>query len=434
MVKVTFLGACKEIGRSGVLLESEASSDRILLDYGVKMEGKDDNFPDHVSGKDITGIVITHSHIDHVGGVPIFFISGNVPIYMTELTLDVSEILLKDMMNISDFYLPFERSEIVKLRKQTRFVNFRQRTKIGASTYITLYNAGHIPGSAMVLVEMDDKNILYTGDINLIPTQLMSAALPPLEELDLLIMESTYGITNHEERESVEKRFVESVSRVINNKGQVLIPAFGVSRSQEIMMVLNKYRVDFPVYVDGMARRIARIYENFNKGFMFRSFQEMADAFHNSHFVMQKNRFHEREDAKSSNGVIIAPSGMLKGGTARMYAESIIRDPNSAIYLVSFQMPDSPGAILLKDHKYAVNRDNLEQTFDVQCEVQFFDFSSHAGQKELIEFAEKCKFKNSNRLIYLVHGDEPNASGLAKELQNKGINAFVAEKSSSIKI
>jgi Cft2 family RNA processing exonuclease len=76
----------------------------------------------------------------------------------------------------------------------------------------------------------------------------------------------------------------------------------------------------------------------------------------------------------------------------------------------------------------------VDQKFDVQCEVKFFDFSSHAGQKELIEFAEKCKFKNSKKLVYLVHGDEPNATGLSKELQNKGINAFVAEKSNSIKI
>jgi putative mRNA 3-end processing factor len=434
LVKITFLGACKEIGRSGVLLESETSSDRILLDFGIKMEGKDDNFPDHVSGKDLTAIIITHSHIDHVGGIPIFFISGNVPVYMTELTLDVSELLLKDMMNISDFYLPFERSEIFKLRNQTRFVNFRQRTKIGVSTFMTLYNAGHIPGSAMVLVEMDDKTILYTGDINFIPTQLMAPASIPLEELDILIMESTYGMTNHEPRESVEKKFVENVTRVIKNKGQVLIPAFGVSRSQEIMMVFNKYNVDFPVFVDGLARRIARIYESYNRGSFFRSFQELTTAFSNSHFVIQKHRFHEREDAKACNGAIVAPSGMLKGGTARMYAESIIRDPNSAIYLVSFQIPESPGAILLKENKYVVNKENTEQKFDVQCEVQFFDFSSHAGQSELIEFVEKCKFKNSNKLVYLVHGDGINTTGLAKELQTKGINAIVAEKSNSVKL
>lgn len=422
MVKVSFLGSCREIGRSAILIESEKSKDSILLDYGIKMTGTDDNFPEHVSGKDLSAIVVTHSHIDHVGGVPIFYISGSVPLYMTELTYEVSEILLKDMMNISDFYLPFEKQEIIKMKRNTRFLNYRNRSKVGENTYITLFNNGHIPGSAMVYVEMDDKKILYTSDFNSNQTMLMSPAVPPAEHVDMVITESTYGNSDHEPRQEVEKKFVENVNRILDNDGRVLVPAFGVSRSQEILMVLNKYGVNYPIFVDGMARRIARIYDTYNS--FFRSWSEMTSAFDKSHFIVQKNRFHERENAKHSKGVIVAPSGMLKGGTARMYAESMIKDPNSAIFLVSYQIPDSPGAQLLNEQKYVTNTKDTEIKEDALCEIQFFDFSSHSGKTQLMEFIERCQFNsNEEKNVFVVHGDEDNALAFTDELNKHGFNA-----------
>lgn len=428
MVKISFLGSCREIGRSAILVESEKTNDRILMDYGIKMSGEEENFPEHVSGKDLTAIVITHSHIDHVGGTPLFYISGSVPLYMTELTFEVSEILLYDMMKISQFFLPFDNKAIVKMRRHIKFLNYKERRKIGTDSYITLFNSGHIPGSSMILLEIDGKTILYTSDFNSVQTQLMDPAIPPLNKIDALITESTYGTSDHDPRIEVEKNFIESINRILDSgDSQVLVPAFGVSRSQEILMVLNKYNIKYPIFCDGMARKIARIYDTYPK--FFRSWREMSGAFDNTHFISQRNRFQEREKAKNTKGIVVAPSGMLKGGTARMYTENIIKNPNSAIYFVSYQMPESPGSVLLNEHKYVLNaRNNNSGTEDVPNEVKRFEFSSHSGKTDLIEFAEHCQFTSKNKKIFIVHGEEEVSIAFSEELKKKGFDSQVPKQ------
>ncbi|MCP4762651.1 MAG: MBL fold metallo-hydrolase [archaeon] len=428
MVKISFNGACKEVGRSAILIESEKTNDSILLDYGVKMSGKEDNFPNHISGKKLKAIVVTHSHIDHVGGVPIFYISGNVPLYMTKLTFEVSQVLLRDMMNISEFFLPFDREAISRLRKNIQFLDFKNRTKVGEDSYLTLLDAGHIPGSAMVLLEMDGKKILYTGDMNSVATQLMHSAVPPKDKIDVLILEGTYGTTDHEQRSKVEKNFIENTNRVLNNGGKVLVPAFGVARSQEILMVLSEYNLKYPIFVDGMARRIGKIYATHDKEF-FKSWKKMNNALNKSHYIIQKERNYERKKAKDTKGVVVAPSGMLKGGTARMYAENILKDPNSAIFLVSYQIPNSPGAVLLEEHKYALDTKNPDEKEDILCEVLRFKFSSHSGKSDLIKFANGCKFTSKKKILFIVHSDKDVAEEFSKTLNNKGFIASAPSQS-----
>jgi putative mRNA 3-end processing factor len=347
---------------------------------------------------------------------------------MTELTFEVSEILLYDMMKISQFFLPFDNKAIVKMRRHIQFLNYKERRKIGVDSYITLLNSGHIPGSSMILLEIDGKTILYTSDFNSVQTQLMDPAIPPLNKIDALITESTYGTSDHDPRIEVEKSFIESVNRILDSgDSQVLVPAFGVSRSQEILMVLNKHNIKYPIFCDGMARKIARIYDTYPK--FFRSWREMSGAFDNTHFISQRNRFQEREKAKNTKGIVVAPSGMLKGGTARMYTENIIKNPNSAIYFVSYQMPESPGSVLLNERKYVLNSRNINSgTEDVPNEVKRFEFSSHSGKTDLIEFAEHCQFTSKNKKVFIVHGEEEVSIAFSEELKKKGFDSQVPKQ------
>ena len=420
MVKIRFLGACGEVGRSGVLIESEDTEDVVLCDYGKKMDGEE-VFPEHVSGKKLSAIVLSHSHVDHCGGIPLFYISGSVPLYSTELTYRVSEILLHDMLKITSQYLPFDKSELYKMRKYTRFLKYGQKKKIGSNTWVTLYNAGHIPGSAMILIEMDGKKILYTGDINTTETQLLKG-VDPLEipQIDAIITETTYGTTDHKPRNETEESFINSVNNILDNEGIVLNAAFGVSRSQEIALVLTKNKEIPRITMDGMARRISKIYISFSD--MLKNPKKFVDSMKKIHFIDQQKRDYERRKASSESGIVIAPSGMLKGGTARYYAENIINGENNAINLVSYQIDGTPGKILLEKGVYIDK--NTQEEIKVKAQINHFDFSSHAGKTDLIEFLNKLKFK-SNKKVFCVHGDEEVMKEFASNISKLG---YLAEK------
>jgi len=435
-MRISFLGSCREVGRSAVLVESEQNDDRILLDYGIKMDGSEENFPSHIRGRDLTAIVVTHAHIDHVGGVPIFFISGSVPLFMTRLTQDISDVLLRDMIEIarnnSNTDLLFDTEVLGRMHRHTRTLRYGERIKVGKGSHITLFSNGHIPGSAMVYVEMDDQAMLYTSDMNSNQTQLMKPVEPLIQQIDALVIESTYGTTDHPPRTEVEQQFIEKVMEILESGGTVLVPAFGVSRSQEILMVLHKY-IDsnkYPIYVDGMARKIGHIYKRYRTN--FRSYGEMKTSLEKSIYISRENTFEQRQEVKQSNGVIVAPSGMLKGGTARMYAEAIIKDPNSAILLVSYQIPGTPGDVLLNNQKYMFN--NKDEQEKIACEVLKFDFSSHSGKTQLIDFTLRSNFRDSNKRVFAVHGEEEVALSLVNDMNQLGLNATAPKQGESFKI
>jgi putative mRNA 3-end processing factor len=441
MVKISFLGSVREIGKSAILVESEVTGDTILLDYGTKMSDPDNCFPEHVSGKKLRAIVLSHAHIDHSGALPLFYISGSVPLYCTELTYKITSILLKDMINISEVYLPFDKNEIEEMDEHVHFLEYRERKKITDNIYVTLYNSGHIPGAAITLVEMDGKNILYTSDINMVKTQLMEGCDTDIPEIDCLITESTYGTSNHDPRTEVEDKIITAVKKVITESGKVLIPAFGVSRSQELLMVLLRDGpLPFPVYMDGMARKVARIYlEHPN---MFRDYPALENAIETVHMIVQKKRQMERNQVLNYPGVIIAPSGMLKGGTSRIYSSQLIEDPKSAIYLVSYQADDAPGKVLMDERKYIrkrrygepapeVQEEGLEEDeikVDVDVQVDHYDFTSHSGMDDLVKFAQIMHYRSDVKKVFCVHGDEEVMLSFVETLKNNGFDAYAPEK------
>ncbi len=436
MVKISFLGGCREIGKSAILLESEITGDTILLDYGTKMNDPKSCFPEHVPAKKLKGIVLSHAHIDHSGAIPLFYISGNVPLYCTELTYVITGILLKDMINISEVYLPFDKSEIERMDKFVQYLPYRKRQQIGENIFVTLFQSGHIPGGALTLVEMDGKSILYTSDFNMTQTQLLNPCDTDLPPIDCLIMESTYGTTIHEPRKQVEDRIIAATRKIIVNSGKVLIPAFGVSRSQELLMTLFRDGIPpYPVYLDGLARKVSRVYLQYPKE--FRDYKALEFSINNAHMIVQKKRQMERSQVLNYPGVIIAPSGMLKGGTSRIYASKLINDADSAIYLVSYQADDSPGKILMTEKKYIKKSfmddaeiDELEEEqevdevkLDANVQVEFFDFSSHSGKDQLLEFAKRMKFNGETKKVYCVHGDEPVLLEFVETLKKEGFEA-----------
>lgn len=426
MVKISFLGGCREVGRSAIVIES-ANGEQCVLDYGVRFTDTE-RLPYDLDLSNLKAIALTHCHIDHSGGLPYLFKTFNGPLFTNPLTLKITEILLKDMIKISKYPYPFGYREVEKLRRNTHFLENQTRKKIAEDFYITFYNAGHIPGSVSILVEVDKKKLLYTGDINLINTNLIYPAETSINtKIDAIITESTYALKEHPPRNELEKKFVEEILNVNENGGRVLIPAFGVARSQEILLILNKYDLNSQIYMDGLARKVGVTYSNFPSE--FRDFSSYKKSLKKVQFVSEKNR---KKIGKKSSSIIISPSGMLKGGAAIDYLKLILDDPHSAIYMVGYQVEGTPGRKLLDEKIFEYQYNNLKTDMykivkKADCLIDYYDFSSHADGIHLLKYLYHQKFNNNSKYVFCMHGDDKATTSFARDLANEGFNSVAPE-------
>jgi len=397
-MQLRFLGACQEVGRSAVAVKSARS--QILMDYGV-MINHEVGFPVHVSPRELDAVVLTHAHLDHSGLIPLFYIQSlKLPVYAVEPTFKLTTVLVRDMIKLSGYYLPFEYIDLENMMNHAVPVNYHSEFAVN-DFKITLVNAGHIPGSAQVIAENGGKRILYTGDFNLVPTHLVPGADREYSNLDAIVIESTYASQDHPDRIESERNFVLACKEVVEGGGTVLVPAFGVGRSQEIICMLADHNFTQPVFVDGMALDAIRMLEAFPKSLrdeqLFR--RAMRDA-------EQIRNWHERRRAARTPGVIVSPAGMLKGGASVFYMENIAPKENNGIFLVSYQVEGSPGRILLDEGRFMLHG----KAKKVGARVEKFDFSSHGGKTQL---EETLKSVDKKTHVYVIHGDEDNVKRLA---------------------
>jgi len=433
MVKITFLGGTREVGRSGILIESK-NGDGCVLDYGIRFRGEE-RLPQDLDTTNLKAVTVTHCHVDHSGAIPYLYKKKKMPFLTNQLTLRISEILIKDMLRISKFQYPFRYRELDLMRESAYFLKNEIRKKIADDFYITFFNAGHVPGSVSILVDVDGKRILYTGDINNQETNLVNSADPsPIPEIDALITESTYALREHPSREEIEQKFVENIIEITENGGKVLIPAFGVARSQEALMILQRYNYTGKIFIDGLARKICNVYLELPE--YLKDEHLYKKSLKKAHFISKKRG---RTTAKDSNAAIIAPSGMLKGGASINFVKSFLNDPASAIYLVGYQAEGSPGRKLLEEgvFEYRENgRNRISENFSMvaKCESEYFNFSSHADGNHLHEYIEGLNFRKDSNNIFCVHGDNKSTTTFAKELVEKSYSSVAPEIGESYKI
>ena len=403
---VKILGAANEVGRSGFLVNCNGT--KLLLDYGVLFgrRGTPPGYPLHVKPKDLDAIIITHAHLDHSGNVPSLFVSGNTDVYATPPTIDLSKLLIEDMLKIEKNAHPFGLPELNNMMKNVKEIGFKQKVTKGNATF-EFRESGHVIGGSTVLVESEKKRLFYTGDIKTNGSRMLREMDMDIGEIDLLITESTYAKTEQIPRKESETQLIEFANQVMDRKGILFIPSFSVERSQEMACILRSGNFKHQIIMDGMALKVNEI--------MFKHPEYLRDPKVFSEAIKSSTAIREHAERKRAMGepcVVISPAGMLVGGNAVYYLQQLSFNSKNGIALVSYQGEGTPGKKLLDTGKVSTRGKDL----NVTAEVKQFQFSGHADKKELFDMIKKIK---GNPKVWTVHGDSESCELFAQEIHEK---------------
>ncbi len=392
LMKGRFLGGAGEVGRLGMYLDTGGT--KLLFEYGLSPK-KPPQYPDHSPEVDL--LLLTHAHLDHSGMIPWVVSRFSTPVYATEATSVVSTILLNDSLKIAQYEgypEPYSKYDIRSTERLYEDIIFGQNIDLDDIVIIP-HDAGHIPGSTMFQVKGQMTDILFTGDINTQDTKLIKGADPV--GTDILVMESTYAGREHPDRRELTFEFLDRVEDIIASGGQVIVPAFAVGRTQELLMVLRNQGYD--VWVDGMGREITRRYIDLPQ--FVRDIRNLDEGFKDAKIV---RRSMDRKKVLKAD-VIVTTSGMLDGGPVQEYMQRL-NNPANGLFLTGYQVENTNGRKLLDTGHVEVQGKDVK----MEMQVEQFDFSAHAGHTELVDFAKGC----SPETIVLMHGD--NREALAEDL------------------
>ncbi len=415
------LGGCEEVGRSSFLLDI---GEKILLECGIKLSptGTEYPLPLHTN---LDVAIISHAHLDHSGNLPHLFLKSNPLCYMTQPTLDLAELLWHDTLKIAGLEgteEKFSKEEIKRTRKYSFAIGYNRKMPITKKCSMEFFNAGHILGSVLTKLSFSGKSLLYTGDFKVKETRLLEKADLKVGHVDYVVIESTYGDREHPDRKKTEKEFVEKVQDTVDRGGTALVPAFAVGRSHEIIDVLHEYKLNAPVYLDGMAKTAARITMNYPK--FLKDAKFLGKALKSTKWIKNEG---QRRHALKEPSVIVTTAGMLEGGPVLNYIKKIHADKNSSVLLTGYQVEQTKGRRLLETGKIEVDG----ETYKLKCDVQKFDFSAHASQSEMLYALNKW----SPQKAFIVHGEKSVAHKFGKKIKEElGINAVVLKQGKTEKL
>jgi putative mRNA 3-end processing factor len=403
-MKLHCLGGSQEVGKSCFLLDTGEL--RVVFDCGMKVH--DHNEGPVIPGKVDAGI-ITHAHLDHSGCAPLLYKHNTPKTFCTYPTLPIMDLLLADSEKIARSekkQLPYTRKNVKQLEKHVSCLGYKEDYKFKEGSKFRFLDAGHIPGSAQVLFKHKKKKVLYTGDFNTGYTRLHPPAKPV--KADVLIIESTYAQRDHEPRKKVEKDFCAEVEKALDNGLTVLVPAFAVGRTQEVIEVLRA-RTNAKVFVNGMGKKVCDIimdYPDYIKGA-----HNFAKAMKNT-TVMRGRR--DEKKAFREPSVIVSTAGMLGGGPMLNYVNQCNENNSAVVLLTGYQVEGTNGHSLVNEGK--MRFDGIEKS--VRLPVKHFDFSAHSGRIQLFDYVDAVKPEK----VVCVHGEACN--DFAEELKHEGYDAY----------
>ncbi|MBW2976941.1 beta-CASP ribonuclease aCPSF1, partial [Candidatus Woesearchaeota archaeon] len=435
-IRISYLGSARQVGRSCLFLQTPES--RVLLDCGVDVASEQNAYPyleaPEFNINELDAVIVTHAHVDHSGFVPYLFKYGyKGPVYCTEPTRDVMSLMLLDYVKIqrSEGKEPiFSTDDIKEMVKHTITLEYDEVSDVTPDVRITLYNAGHILGSAMVHMHIGNglHNILYTGDQKYGRTMLLDPAVTLFPRLETLLLESTYGGKDSavQDRHQSDMEFKKIVQETIKRGGKILIPTLGVGRSQEIMVLLESIiragSLDkIPVFIDGLIWDVTAIHTAYPE-FLNNSIRKLI--FHKDQNPFLSDIFkrvgsqEERMQIIEETGpcVILATSGMLVGGPSVEYLRHLADNPKNSMVFVNYQGEGSLGRRIQRgEREYTVNSGTKHEVVQIKLEVHTVEgFSGHSNRNQLMNFVGKCEPRPKK--IIINHGESSRCLDLASSL------------------
>jgi glyoxylase-like metal-dependent hydrolase (beta-lactamase superfamily II) len=421
-----FKSLCRHagIGANSYLLET--ASARVVLDAGMhpKHEGYEavPHF-DFLREGSVDSIVITHSHLDHVGTLPVFLEDQpQAKVFLSPETAELASALLHNSVNvmqskrlehgISEYPLFEHRdlddiTEAFEVRAIERPFDLDEQGTMRA----TFHDAGHILGSVGVTIHAEGKRVMYTGDVNFEHSTLQKGALFPEETVDALIVETTRGEqarTPGYSRTNEENDFADAIAKVISRKGSVLIPVFAMGKTQEVLGMLHRFKTEglipkhTPVYIGGLSTKMTHIYDRFSDssrrhlpGFRFLKDMEIEGG----------NKKRKGPIPFSAGCIYALSSGMMSEKTvSNIFArQGILENEKHGLFFVGYADPETPGGKIRTAKKGdSIELDPGQPTVKLNCEMRVFDFSGHSTRDDIADYIVKVRPKK----VFLVHGDD----------------------------
>lgn len=436
-IRITTLGGALEVGRSCYLLSTPES--KIMIDCGVNVSS-DENMspylyiPEVNNFNELDAVVLTHAHMDHQGLIPLLYKYGyDGPVYCTPPTRDLTILLQLDYLDITikeNKKVPYESQMISKELLHIIPLDYEEVTDIAPDIKLTFHNAGHILGSAISHFHIGDglHNIVFTGDYKYEKTRLFDPAINKFPRVETVVTEATYGNDNGYQPilKEAEKKLQSIIKKTIKRNGIVLIPAFAVGRSQEVMIVLEEairkgIIPNVPVYLDGMIWEATAIHamhpEYLNNELKKQIFQKGQNPFLSESFKPVDSKEIREKIIKESNPcVIIATSGMMNGGPIMNYFYNFAGDEKNTLIFVGYQADGTIGRRIQKGWKEISL--GFNESIKINMEIQTVDgFSGHSDVKQLSDYIKKMQPKPE--YVYTIHGDEKSCREFSESIKKK---------------
>jgi metallo-beta-lactamase family protein len=447
---LTFWGAAQMVTGSMHLLE--AGTTKVLLDCGLyqgrREEARQRNAHFPFSPKQIAAVLLSHAHIDHCGNLPSLIRQGfDGPIFCTPATRDLLAVMLKDSAKIQEedaahlniqrnyaepFVEPlYTRVDVEGVLSQVAAINYDHFREIRKGVRFKFLEAGHVLGSAMVHIQVDQKGgsephtLTFTGDLGRRSLPLLRHTAP-IPAADVLICESTYGNRTHEPIAETSSKLYETINHTIKRGGKVFIPAFSLGRTQLIIHYIHKGILDgiiprVPVYVDSpLAADITGVYEDHPECLDDEGKQMLADGVGilGGDVVTYIREFEDslRVSRRPDPAITIASSGMCDAGRILHHLKEHIDDPRCTVILVSYQAQGTTGRRLLEK---TPTIKFLGKEWNKWIEVVHLDgFSGHADKADFMDYLSPLAGKVGK--VRLIHGERTQAEALAATLRETG--------------